>query len=65
MRGPKCMGRWGLTPHHIKHRGEPGCTHTKDNIMLGCPECHNHGKYADGMPITREEAYRRIGVPWR
>jgi len=46
------------------HRTEIECTHTPDNIIVGCGMCHNHKKWpAEGMPLTREEAYRIIGAP--
>ncbi len=54
------MDTFGLTPHHIIHRVQAGCTHKPDNIIAGCANCHNHQKWVDGMPISREEARERI-----
>lgn len=61
IQGPDCLQNYGLTPHHIIHRSQGGLDEC-DNIIWGCAECHNHQKYPDGMPLTRQEAYQRIGV---
>jgi 5-methylcytosine-specific restriction endonuclease McrA len=61
LKGKDCMGKYGLTGHHIIHRSQGG-KNLVGNCIIGCPECHNHVKYADGMPITKDEAYKIIGV---
>ena len=63
IRGPGCLGRLFLSPHHIVHRTEIECTHTPDNIIVGCGMCHNHKKWKDGISISREETYRIILAP--
>lgn len=61
IQGADCQQNYGLTGHHIQHRSQGG-KHEIGNIIIGCQECHNHQKYTDGMPISRERAYQIIGV---
>lgn len=61
IQGDDCLQTYALSGHHIQHRSQGG-KHEVSNIIIGCPECHNHQKYTDGIPISREDAYRIIGV---
>lgn len=61
IQGEDCVRNYALTPHHITHRSQGG-SDEPENIIWGCAECHNHHKYTDGMPISKEQAYQRIGV---
>lgn len=54
---PVCQGRnyhprWpGLSGHHVIKRSR-GRVDTAGNIIIGCPDCHNHTKYGDGTPLS-------------
>jgi hypothetical protein len=50
VRGPDCLVTYGITPHHVIPRARGGC-HLPRNCIMGCGECHNHHKYANGIPL--------------
>ncbi len=56
-----CWVRVGLQGHHIVRRSQGG-RHTKENCIIGCPNCHNHAKWSTGIPLSRAEARIKIGV---
>jgi len=62
----KCEIRWEgcwinrqLGGHHIIKKSQLG-ENTKENCIIGCPNCHNHHRWAEGIPLSREEARERI-----
>lgn len=57
--GPDCVNNYGLTPHHIISRARGG-SHLPSNCIIGCVECHNHAKYAEGTPLSVYEALELV-----
>lgn len=60
IKGKDCK-RKAVMGHHIKPRNL-GRVDTAGNIICSCDGefCHNHGIFGVGMPISKEEAFRRV-----
>ena len=59
VRGPECLFTYGITPHHVLPKARGG-SHGPGNCILGCAECHNHHKYADGIPLSIDDALELV-----
>lgn len=55
------VGAFGLSGHHIVPRAR-GRIDTDDNCIIGCHKCHDHTQYAEGIPMSQEEAQRIIST---
>lgn len=49
----------GLSGHHIIRR-YPVRIDTAGNCIIGCGDCHNHDKFPEGIPISRDSARKII-----